>query len=335
MKKILKLQDHKHTARRLEHEHTSYRALVLLMIIFGISLFFVQRTVNADSYVVSASVQAPIPTIPAVITIPANQATVNTANIIVSGTCPVIVPAIVVEIFRNDEFIGSAGCSASGDFSGTFSLRYGTNVLIPKIITITNDYGPVGLPVSVIYPAPPQIQPQQSTPNKQTDASKPDVAAQMPEALQISSTAPFLVFKENESFVWKVDVKGGVSPYTILVDWGDGTKSTYAANSAGEQKLEHVFQKNNNTIVRISVRDATGKEVFTTVAGVTFKQPSLLVNGAAAMTTGDTLSIGSLWIGYGTLLLIIIFFWLGTKTHRRYLTVPPTKKRAAAHNKRK
>jgi len=330
MKKILKLQDHRHTAKRIEHAHTSYRALFLIMALFGISIFFVQRSASADSYVVSASVQAPIPTIPAQITSPTDQSTTNSPNIVIGGTCPIIMPAIVVEIFRNDEFIGSAGCSASGEFSGTFTMQYGANNLVPKVITITNDLGPSGSPVVVNYPAPVVQTPTQ--PSKPA-ITLPTSTTETAEPFIIKTETPFLIFKQDESFVWKVAIKGGVSPYTILVDWGDGTKSTYAANSSGDQKLEHIFKKNKNTVVRISVKDATGKEVYTTVAGVTFKQTtSPLVNGISASASGGSVPITILWIAYIIIVAMVIAFWLGAKSHRHQ--VPPlVKKRKLAHKK--
>ena len=301
------------------------------MAVFGASLLLMQRTVGADSYVVSASVQAPIPTVPAKITSPDDQFTTTSANIVISGTCPIIMPAIVVEIFRNDTFIGSAGCSAMGEFSGTFNVGYGSNILVPKIITITNDYGPEGTPITVIYPAP--IVPVVSTTKKAIVLSKESAT---PPAFQVLSSTPFLVFKQNESFVWKVDVRGGVSPYSILVDWGDGTKTTYAASSSGEQKLEHIFKKNQNTVVRVSVKDALGKEVYTTVAGVTFRQPSSpLVNGATASAAGRGISIASLWAGYGILLATIFAFWLGAKTQsNQHDFLLKTKKTKLAHKRK-
>lgn len=335
MKKILKLQDHKHTAKHLHHRHTSYRALMVVMALFGVVLLMLQKSANADSYVVSASVPAPIPTIPAEITSPVTGSIATTNNTVISGTCPIVNPAIVVEIYRNDAFLGSAGCSSNGEFSGTFFLLYGENRFTPKVITITNDYGPVGATKIITYPAP--------VTNPTTNTSSPNTAQPTdatPQAsanqFQIKTETPFVVFKPNESFVWKVAIQGGTSPYTILVDWGDGTKATYAASTTGEQNLEHIFKHSKNTVVRISVKDATGKEVYTTVAGVTFRASTPLVAGAAQISTAPLLSIASLWIMYGVLVAAITAFWIGSKMQHHSKIAPVTgspKKRY--HSKKK
>ncbi len=335
MKKILKLQDHKHTARRIEHKHTSYRALFVVMLFFGLCLFFVGKSVSADSYVVSASVAAPIPTVPAQITSPLSQATLTSQNIVISGTCPIIVPAIVVVLYQGPTMMGSAGCSVTGEFSGTFSLNPGSNVITPKVMTITNDFGPDGPAHTLIYQPP--VLPDTKPPTQQTPTTinKPEQAT--PSAagsLQIKSDMPILAFKQNESFVWKIAINGGQSPYTIVVDWGDGTKSTYAANSAGEQALEHIFKINKNTLVRISVKDATGKEVYTTVAGVTFRQQiTPAVNGISQAAADPLFSLARLWIIYGLTLLMIAAFWLGSRRQYAKLHVVASKKKQSRKKK--
>lgn len=330
VKKVLKLQDHKHTAKKIEHVHTSYRGLALVMLIFGVALFFVQRTVSADSYVVSAKVAAPIPTIAAEITSPTQQSTTESANIVISGICPIITPAIIVELYNNNELIGSAGCSASGEFSGTFSLVVGTNNLIPKILTITNDPGPIGTAKTVYYKPPVITVPAVPSPSNSGNTQSGPNQIETVGNLLIKTETPFLVFKNNQSFVWKVTITGGVSPYTILVDWGDGTKNTYSASSSGQQSLEHIFAKNKNTLVRISVKDATGTEVYTTVAGVTFQQTiTPIVSGASASAITSGLPLATMWLLYGVSVCMIIGFWLGTKSYHHNLPFAVTKKKKA------
>jgi hypothetical protein len=330
VKKILKLQDHKHTAKRLEHIHTSYRGLFVVMAFFGLCLFFVAKTVGADSYVVSAGVAAPIPTVPAQITSPAANTNLTSQNVVISGTCPIISPAIVVVLYQGSNMMGSAGCTSSGDFSGTFSLNPGVNIITPKVMTITNDYGPDGSAYTLTYQQPvvPETKPPTTPVTVNPKSTEP--AATPPAAeLQIKADTPILAFKQNESFVWKIAINGGQSPYTIVVDWGDGTKSTYAANSEGQQSLEHIFKVNKNTLVRVSVKDATGKEVFTTVAGVTFRQQlSPVVNGISQTATSSTLSLARFWIIYGLTTLMIVAFWLGARTqHSKLVLASPKKKK--------
>ena len=299
------------------------------MVAFGISLLLISNSVHAASYVITAGVPAPIPSTPAEITNPVDQTTTTNQNIVVSGTCPVIVPAIVVTIYNNNNYIGSAGCSAAGIFAGSFTLSAGANVLVPKILTITNDPGPTGTPITITYQAPqppvtnpptiqtPANQPQPQTPQTPTTPTTP--------VLNVNTSTPFLVIKPNEPVVWKINVGGGESPYTITVDWGDGKKTTYSANSSGEQSLEHLYDATKNRVIRISVKDATGKEVYTTVAGVTFRQPTGLVAGAIETKAGTYITLSQIWLMYLLLALLIPLLWLEAR-HRKLIVVVSRRK---------
>jgi hypothetical protein len=122
MIKHLKLQDNAHTAKLLEHKHTSYRGLLIVMLVFGVCLILAGRSAFADDYIVNAKVAAPMPTIAAEITSPLSDTTVSDKKIIISGICPIVSPAVVVVLYNSTSLLGSAGCSADGQFSGTFSL---------------------------------------------------------------------------------------------------------------------------------------------------------------------------------------------------------------------
>lgn len=326
VKKVLKLQDHQHTAKHLAHKHTSYRGLFVVMAVFGLSLFFVAKTVGADSYVVNARVAAPIPTIAANITSPLSQTTVNSPNIIISGTCPIISPAIIVVLYKGVNVLGSASCTILGQFSGTFSLTEGINTIVPKIVTITNDFGPDGPAANITYKQP-VIEPAPATKSVASSSQTTGVTIPPSNELLVKTESPFLIFKQDQSFVWKINIAGGQSPYTVLVDWGDGNKSTYAANSAGDQVLEHIYKQNKNMLVRVSVRDASGKEVYTTVAGVTIRQQSTpLVSGISQVAASNSLPIAKLWIIYSLTVVMIFSFWLGARGHNSTVYVNSKKK---------
>lgn len=333
MKRLLTLKDHKHTAHKLTHEHTSYRGLFLVLSIFGLSLVLISNSVKAESYVVTAAIQAPIPTTPAVIVDPVDQAIVGSRNIVISGTCPVMTPSIVVTIYNNGGYIGSAGCSAIGEFSGTFSVEYGVNVLVPNIVTITNGVGPVGNPVTVTLPIPAQTS---ASDTSETGANGSRVSAPQNSAvtatnqLAIKTETPFLVIKPDQSLIWKIVISGGESPYTITVDWGDGKKSVYSANSTGEQTLEHSYKVSKNRLIRISVKDASGKEVYTTIAGVSFTQTSSgVVAGVIGSANAERFSVSlhQIWIMYVLLVSLVPLLWLEAR-HRKLIVVIQRKRRA-------
>ena len=315
MKKALKLQEHKHTAKIMHHKHTSYRALFLLMMVFGLSLLLIGKSASAADYVLNARVAAPLPTVAPKITTPAPNSTVSNPNIVISGTCPIIEPAIVVVLYRGDTMLGSAGCSSAGKFLGSFSLIEGNNIITPKLVTITTDAGPVGESVNIAYVKPSDTSPSptsSSTKNSSVQPSAtPTQTAVKPSDLQIVSAAPLIIYRQNQSIVWKINVDGGQTPYTIMVDWGDGTKETFVVASAGEQALEHTYTKAINTVVRASAKDATGREVYTSVAGVSIgaaQNPE--VYGASKQAQNKSLPLVQVWLIFGLTLALLFLMWL-------------------------
>lgn len=292
MVKLLKLQHHKHTAKKLHHRHTSYRSLWLIMLIFGLFILAMQKASFAESFNVSAKVPAPIPLQPAEITHPAANAVFSTPNVIVSGSCPVINPPIIVTIYRSGEFLGSGGCSSTGYFFTTIQLLPGNNALQPIIRTITDDNGPAGQIINLIY----------------TKA----VTEQPADPLNITAVNPFIIFKANESFEWEVTIGGGQSPYLLLVDWGDGQSDKLTINESGKQKLKHTYNDNKTYLVRASLSDNLNSQVDMSLAAVSSVQSGADYFQTTTGVTGRPIYIIA-FIIYWALAALIIAFWLGTK----------------------
>ena len=97
--------------------------------------------VAASNLMVTATVPAPIPDGAPIITTPMDGATVQTQNITVSGLCPVITPAVIITIYNDNVFAGSAICSADGKFSVPIVISYGDHTLLAKVVTITGGEG--------------------------------------------------------------------------------------------------------------------------------------------------------------------------------------------------
>lgn len=348
MKRILHLQEHKHTARRLAHSHTSYRSLVVVLFVFGLCLVGIRHSVYADSYAVNARIAAPLPSAPAEITSPNNGIIVGGDNIVLRGTCPVITPSIIVLIYRNNEIVGSAGCSNTGQFLGTFNIVAGDNVFKPQVVTITNDYGLEGVSITIsktvsVTPAGPQDTTVNNIAKGQT-SSQPKILSQSSDAstdstanFTIKTEKQFLIFTPGESFTWKINIDGGQSPYTVIVDWGDGTHSTYAANSSGDQNLSHIYKSPKNTVVKIRVKDSNGKEVYTTVAGVTFraKANNAAVNGSVSNKPVSGNPFTAVWLTYATVVLAIVLLWLHSRHRQLIIRIRKNKSKVITRRQRR
>jgi hypothetical protein len=317
MKKLLKLQEHKHTAKKLAHHHTSYRALWLIMVIFGICLFAIQRAVTAESYMVTASVPAPIPSTPAVINDPKDKAVVQTSNIIVSGNCPIIVPAIIVGIYSNDTLVGSSGCSASGQFSAVVHLVPGQNILIPRIYTITNDGGPIGSPISITLVLSASTSTVRSTSNSSISNSTSPSSN-----IFLSADKPFILYKSGQKLIWPIKIEGGTPPYVLSIDWGDNTKIAINSKTYGVVELSHSYTGSDTYLIRLTVRDSTGSVASISVVAVSLalgKTPS--VYGATLNTdsTGSIIDFNGPVIAYMLVIIGLIAFWFGSRYQHKLL----------------
>lgn len=291
-------------------------------------LTLVERlNVTASELLVSATVPAEMPSGNAVITSPKDGDTMLSRDITVSGTCPVISPAIIVAIYRNDVMAGSAVCTSGGTFSVLIRLAYGANTLVPRIVTITGEQGASGPAVTVKLPAPlspSKPQPSQSIPGLN--------GIGMP--LRIAPTDIFALINADGSTVWRSSFIGGVVPYNVRINWGDGNTDTYTIHDGSEQSFSHKYASIKMHDITIVATDKANTTEVMHIAGITrFTQV-----GAAGLDANlDQLHPVIAFIQknvvqiYIVTLFALIFLWY--IEHGRHITVAPLKprKRRARH----
>lgn len=329
MKKVLKLQDHKHTAKHLEHKHTSYRGLFLILFVFGICLVVIQNTVTAADYLVTAKIAAPIPGSAAQITSPANGFNVNNPLIEVTGTCPVINPAILVQVNNNGQIAGTTNCDLLGTFRLNITLNNGDNILVPKVLTITNDYGLDGSAVTIKYIAPTTVVP--TAPQAGTSASSTtEVVAttrSQGSAPYLIAKEPFIIYSPSKEFSWTIDIAGGTNPYTITIDWGDGKIETFTKKEAGKLTISHKFSKAKTYSVSVAITDVYGIKTIQSFAAITLisqKQESVM---GAINNTGKInymFNGKNLYAIYIFLVLLVMSFWYGARIEQQKLVLNNT-----------
>jgi hypothetical protein len=308
---MLDLREHKHTAKRIAHQHTSYRGLWLVLAIAGVCLLFIRQSATAAEYVVSAQVMAPIPSIPASIDSPTDKSTVYSHNLIVSGVCPVINPPIIVGIYNNaNELLASSGCSSIGQFFASVHLVDGENILIPKVHTITDEEGPSGPPITITLTTP-------------SNNPEPDLLP-----INISYDGHFLTYKVNQVLSWQVDVQGGYPPYLMNIDWGDDVTEDLEKPSAGEETFEHTYRSNGTHLIHLTVTDSRNQTTTTSVAAIT------LAGGSGSVDEGDSSQSGAVegvsalltksinkvvLVSYSGTLVLVSIFWFGAFKQKKNL----------------
>jgi len=320
----LHLQHRQHTGRVLQHQHTSYRGLAIILILASaviISLNILARA-TADTLTVYAVNLAPMPTLAATITSPIDSTVVTKSRLVVSGTCESATPVRVIAIMDNGSLAGSTPCQDDA-FSTTIIIEIGRHVLIARTWTITNEAGPDSSPVVVFHVAEAGQSLNTSTRGGPQGEEPP---------LVVTIDEPFIVFGPAQDAIWTGTITGGTLPYQIRIGWGDGTTSDYNITSSGAQRFAHHYHSMQPHTITFRATDSKGRSVLKDYAAVTpYIMPGLL-------TTPKTPWDGSmLWGLYGAyLLLLVVYGSLWARAHQfSYAKVPVPRRIQSAKRKRR
>jgi len=167
LKKSLRRNPRKAAAKRkIRRARPVHKRILLhpvsILIVLCAGVFIVGWTIRtvADSYTVTATVEAPAPTDPATITYPVDQSHFTTTPVTVSGICS---PNTYVELYRNGNFSGVTNCGAGvTNYQIATDLSPGSNDLYARIFSVTDNEGPPSAHITVFYDLPP---PQPPTPS--------------------------------------------------------------------------------------------------------------------------------------------------------------------------
>lgn len=311
MIRILKLQPHRHTGRHQPHPHTSYAGLAFILLLVGVLLAgitFPARASGPDhpdqktpevfenptgaSVGVSALVSGPAPTRGAQIFSPRTGSRFSTSPVTVSGSCP---RDLIVSIFKNNVFAGSAVCSREGAFSLPVDLFDGENILIARVEDALGQRGPDSGPVTVTYASP-------------TFQSGPGGGF----GKQLFVQAPYATkgATVGEKVTWRFSILGGTAPYAVSWDWGDGKTDLEIARAEGMISRTHTYDRPGNYRVVIRVTDAAGNSAIIQVVTIVVGESTAAI-GASSKSAG--LGILLAWPIYLFAAMLVFCFWLGER----------------------
>ena len=228
--------------------------------------------VSAADYPVNAVVPFDPPVVAAVFDASLDGKTLDGALTTVFGTCENMTPNGAVVIMRNSVAIGSTTCD--GTFSLQITLLEGANVLIPKTVNASGNYGPDGAAITItlsipVTPPGPGPNPDPGNggvpPNPTVTITSPVSAEDQQAAnggaennLTAIPTTPFSIIDSSNEVTIQVVVGGGETPYNITLNWGDGSVESRSVSSPGTYLFTHTYQKNGNYKVQGKVLDARG-----------------------------------------------------------------------------
>lgn len=283
---------------------------------------------SAVDYDVTATVPFSPPTIAAAFDASLSGKTVTTDTTSVFGSCQFMSPTTIVSIWRDGNLIGSVNCSSGGAFQLNIGLNLGSNTLIARTSSLSNNYGPDSSSIVMTYTIPSSPgNPNQPTPTPTPTPtpSPPSSLAPGPQSsspasdLTITTPTPFVLLDDRKEAAIQIVIKGGKGPYNVSINWGDGTTESSVIADLGTFSFKHAYEAEGVYKVVATVMDVLGaSEVYQFVVSAT-SLPGLsnLVTSSAGQTD-TTLRLYMYVIGLIFLLFLIIIiltsFWLG----RRY-----------------
>ncbi len=333
--KALKLRHHKHTGKLLAHKHTSYRVLFLLMLAPIFMMALVGQLAQASDYMVTATVPASMPSGAPTITTPADGSTIKIADIEISGTCPVIDPAIIITIYDGTTFIGSGQCSVDGTFSVPVSLSVGTHTIVATVVTFTGQTGASSQPVTV-------IRSQTATPSapstpvaKSYTTPSIDLLAGL---LYIVTPDKYVTIKSDGGAIWRGSFAGGTTPYTVRVEWGDGQTDTHTVADQKEQAFSHTYQHKQVYDIVIRVTDASGGTTTLHIIALTpYLPPGTIGDISGYQPMAPILAFAQAYMGQiyiGSLFALVFLWYLEHGRHLRWFAIGIGKGTGGPHRHR-
>lgn len=221
--------------------------------------------------VVSGLVAGPPPSMPPTINSPSTGATFDKKNIEVRGEC---VSGLVVKMFRNNIFAGSALCDNAGMYSLNVDLFVARNDFFAQQYDAADQASPKSNTVIIYYippssrPGTPPDQPPSNTPPRPDEnvppgsspGSPPPAVANFQLVIDYDYTLKGVFV--GEPFRLPISFGGGAPPYAISIEWGDGETSLFSRQDAQKLTAEHTYKEAGFKTVVIRVSDARGEKAF-------------------------------------------------------------------------
>ena len=254
-------------------------------------------TTGGGSYTVEAVVAGQRPTQQARITSPITGQTFQVNPVTIEGTCPI---KTLIKVFKNGILAGSTLCQASGRFTIPIDLLIGKNDLTAVAYNADELAGPDSPPVTVTL-------------------NVPAGGIGFSTELIIQSTSYYRGAQPGEELTWPIELVGGLGPYAVNFDWGDGTSDLISRSAPGPFTLKHIYKKVGGYLgsypLIIRATDTAGHSAYLQLTSIINASIGKAAAGAATapLTFNRLIVIWPIWI---VLLLMIISFWLGERREK-------------------
>ncbi len=289
----------------------------------------VKAITDQGSIDVNGVVPGPPPATAPTILEPENGRTFDEKNIRVAGDC---IAGLVVKIFRNNVFAGSAVCQPNNTYELNIDLVEGKNDLLARQYDSLNQSSPDSA-ITTVYHVPPTSQPNLpgelpgSQPSSGSQVLVPGVARF---GLTIDYDLTFQGVFAGKPFNLPLQIDGGIPPYAVSIEWGDGKTSIFSRENNQRFNAEHIYEHGGLYTVKIRVSDRNGNEAFVQFVVTVNGRPGNIV----VRSIFHAVQFGGWWVAL--ILISLLFGFIGLLVGfllARYLFLRKYKKQSRQKDK--
>jgi len=299
--------------KHLKLHHHALHILLAVAVLFGLILLPVSDALaqttptnpQSGSIGVSGVLEGEPPTEPAVITSPDRNQNFSDNPIRVAGTC---IEGLLVQIYRNDTFVGSTVCLDDGEFDLQVDLVTGQNRLFARVFDGLNQEGPRSSTVVVTY-AP--------SADQGVDVGFGGGSG-IGQLLITSNFSSFGVDPKTE-LKWPLNISGGTPPYALSWDWGDGTTDLYSVADTGSfDGAAHAYDVPGTYRVIVKATDADGRRAYIELIAIVNGEAAAGITAAGSTGTPAIVNRYIRWPLYVLGALIVPAFIVGRRYEHRH-----------------
>lgn len=292
-------------------------------------MFGNQEVANAEDLVVSATIPATIPVEAAVLLSPESGTIVTKPVVTINGTCPVVDPAVIIQLLEGTAIAASGACESDGTFTITATITKGKHLYRLGILTVTNGVGQespafditYSPPASPVDPEDPVITPPEETPlitsEGESEEADPGVSTDSP--LLIDAEKDYMTFGQYSPAVWKGRIMGGTPYYNATIDWGDNSVESLKNINTEIQEIPHTYLTKGPFTAVITATDQLGATYTASYAAI-----SMTDFEALSSTTGTVFTQGlsqetaykvTMYGSFSAALLVTLLLWRVEQFH--------------------
>jgi hypothetical protein len=138
-------------------------------------------------------------------------------------------------------------------------------------------------------------------------------------ALVLASDYQYKVHKAGEVFRWEVGVNGGVPPYHVTVDWGDGSQQEMTHPDQSVLQIAHNYAAPKDYAILVTVTDSKGATA--TLQWVAVVKDSIAYAAYLSTHRGTFASLLAgirqwlwvVWPVYIAVVLMVLSYWIGER----------------------